>query len=208
MRSNFLNFAKMQVSSLSQIAWLQLLCIVLYPIFFSRLNANNDLANILIYAVGLLMLSYLIIRNFAFNDAKYKTHLLFCILPVTPKTIIGARIVMVYLFCLIATPLAVFFSNIICFIKPEMFAAIPIHILPYGFLLVTVFLPVEFLIFSFFETQKADIIAALAFFPYMGAMYLLYKYLINRHLCIIVFIISIIINTVCFRICQRLYREL
>jgi len=205
MRSNFFHFTKMQVSALSQIVWLQFLCVMLYPMFFSRLNANNDLANILVYAVGLLMLSYLIIRNFAFNDAKYKTHLLFSILPVTPKIIIGARIMIVYFFCLIATPFVVFFSNIFCLIRPEMFAAVPIYILPYGFLLAAVFLPIEFLIFYFFETQKADIIAALALFPYMGAMYLLYKYFLCNRLCIIVFMISVIINAVCFRICQKLY---
>lgn len=75
MYTSFLKFTRMQISSLSQIVWLQLLCIILFPVFFSQLNADNDLANIISYAVGLLMLSYLMIRNFAFTDAKYKTKL-------------------------------------------------------------------------------------------------------------------------------------
>ncbi len=75
MYTSFLKFTRMQISSLSRIVWLQLLCIILYPMFFSQLNADNDLANIISYAVGLLMLSYLMIRNFAFTDAKYKTKL-------------------------------------------------------------------------------------------------------------------------------------
>ena len=75
MYTSFLKFSRMQISSLSRIVWLQLLCIILYPMFFSQLNADNDLANIISYAVGLLMLSYLMIRNFAFTDAKYKTKL-------------------------------------------------------------------------------------------------------------------------------------
>lgn len=75
MYTSFLKFTRMQILSLSRIVWLQLLCIILYPVFFSQLNADNDLANIIIYAVGLLMLSYLIIRIFAFTDAKYKTKL-------------------------------------------------------------------------------------------------------------------------------------
>lgn len=75
MYTSFLKFTRMQILSLSRIVWLQLLCIILYPVFFSQLNADNDLANIIIYAVGLLMLSYLMIRIFAFTDAKYKTKL-------------------------------------------------------------------------------------------------------------------------------------
>ena len=66
MYTNFLKFTKMQISALSQIVWLQLLCIVLYPMFFTQLNADNDIANIITYTTGLVMLSYLIIRNFAF----------------------------------------------------------------------------------------------------------------------------------------------
>lgn len=75
MYTSFLKFTRMQILSLSRIVWLQLLCIILYLVFFSQLNADNDLANIIIYAVGLLMLSYLMIRIFAFTDAKYKTKL-------------------------------------------------------------------------------------------------------------------------------------
>lgn len=96
MRSNFLNFTKMQISALSQIVWLQLLSIALFPMFFNQINVNNDLANIITYAAGLLMLTYLLLRNFAFNDAKYKTKLLFGILPVTSATIIGARGIIIY----------------------------------------------------------------------------------------------------------------
>lgn len=205
MCSNFFNFAKMQVTALSQIVWLQLLCIVLYPLFFSQLNANNDFANVIIYAAGLLMLSYLIIRNFAFNDARHKTKLLFSILPVTPRTIVGARCMIVYLFCLIATPLLILFSNIIHMIKPEMFASVPVHILPFGILLVSVFLPISFLIFYFFETQKADIIAAISCFPYIGLMFLMYKYLLNNSLWVVVLVIAMFTNIVCFRLCHTLY---
>jgi len=205
MHTNFLKFTKMQISALSQIVWLQLLCIVLYPLFFNQRNAGNDLANIITYAAGLLMLSYLIIRNFAFNDAKYRTKLLFGILPITYSTIIGARGAIVYLFCLLATPLLIFFSKIIHVIKPEKFAVVPLHIVPYGLLLAAVFLPVEFLIFYFFDTQKADIIAALAIFPYMGLMIIFYKYLMNGFLWIIVFILAIVTNIICFKVCRRLY---
>ncbi len=206
MCSNFLNFTKMQISALSQIVWLQLFCIALYPMFFNQINANNDLANIIIYAAGLLMLSYLLLRNFAFNDAKYKTKLLFSILPVTSTTIIGARGIIIYLFCLIATPLLILFSSIIHAIKPEMFAVIQTNILPYGLLLVAVFIPIEFLIFYMFETQKADIIGALAIFPYMALMALLYNYLMNSPLLIGVIVIAIFMNVFCYRFCNKLYK--
>lgn len=204
---NFWKFTQMQISALSQIVWLQLLCIVLYPMFFTQLNADNDMANIITYTTGLVMLSYLIIRNFAFNDAKYKTKLLFDILPITHGTIIGARGAIVYLFCLLATPLLIFFSVIIHMIKPKMFAIVPLHIVPYGLLLVAIFLPVEFFIFYFFDTQKADIIAALAMFPYMGVMFIFYKYLMNDLLWIIVVILAIIVNIISSKLCQRLYRN-
>lgn len=204
---NFLKFTKMQISTLSQIVWLQLLCIVLYPIFFHQLNADNDLANTIIYTFGLIMLSYLIIRNFAFNDAKYKTKLLFGILPITHGTIIGARGAIVYLFCLLATPLLIFFSKIIHIIKPETFAVIPLHIVPYGLLLAAIFLPVEFFIFSFFDAQKADIIAVLAVFPYMGIMFIFYKLLMNDLLWIIMFLSAMVANIISSALCQRLYRK-
>ena len=203
MYTSFLKFTRMQISSLSRIVWLQLLCIILYPVFFSQLNADNDLANIISYAVGLLMLSYLMIRNFAFTDAKYKTKLWFSILPVTNGTIIGARGLIVYLFCLLATPLLVFFSKMIYLIRPETFAVVPLHIIPYGLLLASIFLPVEFLIFSFFDTQKADIIAALTIFPYMGFIFILVKYLTYNLFWII--IPAIAANIICFRLCQKLY---
>lgn len=205
MYKNFLNFTKMQISALSPIVWLQLLCIVLYPMFFTQLNADNDMANTITYTAGLLMLSYLIIRNFAFNDAKYKTKLLFSILPITHGTIIGARGAIVYLFCLVATPLLIFFSKMIHMIKPEMFAVVPLHIVPYGLLLAAIFLPIEFLIYYFFDTQKADIIAALAIFPYMGFTFIFYKYLMNDLLWIIIFILAIVTNVISAKLCQRLY---
>lgn len=207
MRSNFLNFTKMQVSALSQIVWLQLLFIALFPMFFNRININNDLANVIIYSAGLLMLSYLLLRNFAFNDAKYKTKLLFSILPVTPTTIIGARGIIIYLFCLVATPLLVIFSSVTHVIKPEIFAVLQSRILPYGLLLAATFIPIEFLIFYMFEAQKADIIGALAIFPYMGLMALLYNYLLISPLWIIVFIIAVFINVFCYRLCVRLYKN-
>jgi hypothetical protein len=207
MHSNFLNFTKMQVSALSQIVWLQLIGIALFPMFFNQINVNNDLANVIIYSAGLLMLSYLLLRNFAFNDAKYKTKLLFSILPVTPTIIIGARGIIIYLFCLVATPLLVIFSNVTHVIKPEMFAVLQSHVLPYGLLLVATFVPLEFLIFYMFEAQKADIIGALAIFPYMGLMALLYNYLMISPLWVIVCIIAVFINVFCYRLCVQLYKN-
>ncbi|MGG6311633.1 ABC-2 transporter permease [Paenibacillus macerans] len=206
MRLNFFNFTKMQISALSQIVWLQLLCIALYPMFFNQINVNNDLANIIIYAAGLLMLSYLLLRNFAFNDAKYKTKLLFSILPVRSTSIIGARGIIIYLFCLIATPLLILFSNITHAIKPEMFAVVQTHILPFGLLLIAVFIPIEFLIFYMFETQKADIIGALSIFPYMALMAFLYNYLMNSPLLICVIVVAIFMNVFCYSFCNKLYK--
>lgn len=207
MRSNFLNITKMQISSLSQIVWLQLLCVVLYPMAFNSINTENDFANIIIYATGLLVLSYLLLRNFMFNDAKYKTKLLFCILPVTPGTIIGARGVIIYLFCLVATPLLLLLSHITHMIKPEMFAVIQPHILPYGLLLAATFIPIEFLIFYIFETQKADIIGALANFPYMGLMMLIYNYLLKGSLLIIAFVIAVTVNVCCYKFAVQLFKS-
>lgn len=204
---NFLNFIKMQITALSQIVWLQFLCIVLYPMFFNQINVNNDLANILTYTTGLLMLSYLLLRNFAFNDAKYKTKLLFSILPVSSSAIIGARGIIIYISCLIATPLVILFSNITHAIKPVTFAVVQTHILPYGLLLIVVFIPIEFLIFYMFEAQKADIIGALAIFPYMALMALLYNYLLNSPLWIAVFIIAIFTNVFCYRFSNKLYKN-
>ncbi len=204
--SNFLNFTKMQITALSQIVWLQLLCIALYPMFFHQINVHNDFANVITFTTGLLMLSYLLLRNFAFNDAKYKTELLFYILPVTPTTIIGARGIILYLFCLIATPLIILFSNIIHAIKPEMFAVVQTHILPDGLLFVALFLPLEFLIFNLFEAQKADIIGALALFPAMGLMFLLYN-IMNSPLWIAVLMIAILSNVICFRVSHKLYQS-
>ena len=202
MRANFLNFTKMQVSSLSQIVWLQLLGIVLFPMFFHPINRNNDIANVVI-----LMLSYLLLRNFMFNDAKYKTKLLFSILPVTPGSIIGARSVIVYLFCLAASPLLLLFSNVTHLIRPGMFAVIQPHIVPYSLVLIAVIMPIEFLIFYVFEGQKADIVGAFAMFPYMGLMVLLYHYMMKGLLWIVVFLIAAIMNIVCFRFSVWLYKN-
>lgn len=205
MRSNFFNFTKMQISSLSQVVWLQLLGVAFFPMFFTQLNANIDIANTLSYATGLLMLSYLILRNFMFNDAKYKTKLLFSILPITPGTVIGARGLIVYLFCLIASPLLILFSNITYAVKPAMFAVVQPQIMPYGLILVAVFLPIELLIFNLFEGQKADIIGALVIFPYMGIMALLCKYFMHTSFWIVVLIIAILTNVVCYRFSAHLY---
>ncbi|WP_310603519.1 ABC-2 transporter permease [Anaerosporobacter sp.] len=207
MHSNFLNFIKMQISSLSQILWLQLLSIALFLMFFNQINANNDLANVIIYTMGLLMLSYLIMRNFMFNDEKYKTKLLFGILPVTSNIIIGTRGVIVYLFCLIATPLLVLFSVVTHVIRPEIFAVVQVNILPHGLLLASVFMPIEFLIFQIFEAQKADIIGALVFFPYMGLIALIYKYMMSSSLIFGVIIIAVIANVFVYRISVCLYRN-
>lgn len=152
------------------------------------------------------MLSYLLLRNFAFNDAKYKTKLLFGILPITPNTVIGSRGIIVYLFCIIATPLLAMFLYITNAIKPEMFALVQPHILPYGLLLTTIFMPIEFLIFYIFETQKADIIGAFAIFPYMGLMALIYNYLAKGPLLIVVLIIAVITNVLCYRASTKLYK--
>jgi hypothetical protein len=197
----------MQMLSLSQIVWLQLLCIALYPIFFNPINVRNDLANVTIYDVGLLMISYLILRNFAFNDEKYKTKLLFSILPVSSTAIIRARAIIVYVFCFIATPLLILFSNIAHALKPKMFAVMQIHILPKGLLLFAVFMPIEFLIFYMFEAQKADIIGAIAIFPYMALMALLYHYVMNGFLWIAVFFIVIAMNVICYRLSNILYKR-
>lgn len=207
MSSNILNFTKMQVLSLSQIVKLQLLCVALFPMFFNQINRNNDLANIVIFAVGLLMLSYLLLRNFAFNDAKYKTKLLFSIIPVTPSTIIWSRLLIIYLFCLIATPLLGLFSVITNAIKPELFAIMQLHILPFGLLLAATFMPIEFLIFYLFEAQKADIIGALALFPYMGLIALLYHYVTRGALWIVVLIAAVIVNVFCYRLSVQLYKN-
>jgi hypothetical protein len=196
----------MQIAALSQIVWLQLVCIALYPMFFNQINVNNDLANIVIYVTGLLMLSYLLLRNFAFNDAKYKTKLLFGILPVTTSTIIGARGIIVYVFCIIATPLLILFSRITHAIKPETFAVFQTHILPYGLLLVAIFIPIEFLIFYMFETQKADIIGALAIFPYMALMAFIYNFIMNSPLLIGLIAFGIFLNMFCYIICKKLYK--
>lgn len=67
-------------------------------------------------------------------------------------------------FCLLATSLLVFFSKMIYLIRPETFAVVSLYMIPYGLLLASIFLPVEFLIFSFFDTQKADISRHLQFF--------------------------------------------
>lgn len=205
MHIHFLQFTKMQIAALSRIVWLQMLCIALYPMFFHQLNADNDLANIITYAAGLLMLSYLIIRNFAFNDAKYKTKLLFGILPITNGTIIGARGAVVYLFCLLATPLLIFCSGIVHSIKPDTFAVVPFHIVPCGLLLTAVFLPIEFLIFCFFDTQKADIIGAFAIFPYMGLVSVFCRYLVDALFWLIVPALAVMMNAVCFILCRKLY---
>ncbi|MBC3899336.1 hypothetical protein GH811_06880 [Acetobacterium malicum] len=99
------------------------------------------------------MLSYLLLRNFAFNDAKYKTKFLFYILSVTPTIIIGARGIILYLFCLVATPLINLFSNINYAIKPDIFAIVQTDILPDGLLFVAL-LPLEFLVFIFSRRKK------------------------------------------------------
>jgi len=88
-----------------------------------------------------------------------------------------------------------------------MFAIVQTHILPYGLLLVAVFMPIEFLIFYMFEAQKADIIGALAIFPYMALMVFLYNYLMNSPLWIAVFIIAIFTNVFCYRFSNKLYKS-
>lgn len=207
MRSNFLNFTKMQILSLSQIVWLQLLCIIIFPMFFNQINANNDLANVIIFVSGLLLLSILLPRNFAFNDAKYKTKLLFGILPVTPFMIIGARGVIIYLFSLLATPLVLLLSHITHVIKPDLFAVLQWHIVPYGLLFYALFMPIEFLVFQLFEPQKADIIAALLPFLYMALMAFLYQYLREGIFWIALLVIAVILNVFCFSLSNQLYKN-
>lgn len=198
MKSNFLNMFKMQLISLSQIVWLQMLCIILYPMFFSRANANNKMANVIILGIGLLMLTYLIIRNFAFNDAKYKTHLLFGILPITTKDLVCARGIIVYLFCLFAIPVTVLFSYIYHSIKPNLFASVPLDVLGMGVLLASVFIPLEFVVFEVMDTQKADIVGALVMFPFMGLMSFIYRFLLTGILWIVVLFVCVATNSLCF----------
>lgn len=50
--SNFLNFTKMQITALSQIVWLQLLCIALYPMFFHQITS-----------IMILLISFLLDKN-------------------------------------------------------------------------------------------------------------------------------------------------
>lgn len=207
MRSNLFHFIKMQVLSLGQIVWLQLLCVVLYPMFFLSANKGNALANTTVFSTGLIMLAYLILRNFAFNDARCKTKLLFGILPVTPGGIIGARGVVVYLFCLAATPVLMLISNITHFIRPQMFAAIELSILPYGLLFAAALLPIEFLIFNLIEAQKADIIGALAIFPYMGFTALIYRCLAGSLLLVFLLAFAMITNVLCYRLSVKRYRS-
>ena len=208
MRSNVLKLTTMQASSLSKIVWLQLIGIAIFPTAFNRININNDYANVLIFATGLLILSYLLLRNFAFNDAKYKTKLLFGILPLTPSTIIVARGIIVYVFCVIAAPLLVLFSHATHAIVPETFAIIQLHILPYGLLLTAICMPIEFLLFYIIETQKADIIGAFAMFPYMGLMALIYTYMMNGLLLVVVCIIAVAVNMLCYRLAAKAYRKM
>ncbi len=207
MLSKFLHVTKMQVAALSQILWLQLLSIVLYPLFFNPINDNNPFANVLVYATGLIMLAYLILRNFVFNDAKYKTNLLFGILPVSTTTILKARGSIIYLFGFIATPILLLSSHILHALKPETYAIIQPSIIPYGLVLFVVFMPIEFLLFYLFEAQKADIIGALALFPYMGMMAFLYKFLMKGSLWIVVLILGVFTNIVCYKISIQLYKN-
>lgn len=207
MHANFFSFLKMQLCSFSQIVWLQLLCIALVPMFFRQINSANDLSNVIIFVTGLIMPSYLLLRNFAYNDAKYKTKYLFGILPVTPKIIIGARGLLIYLFCLTAAPLLLLFSGIAHAIKPDLFAVINISLIPFGLLLITVFMPMEFLIFYIFEAQKADIIAALAPFLYMLFAGLLYRYTVDHFLWVLVLIAALLINVLCFSVSVQLYQK-
>lgn len=72
--------------------------------------------------------------------------------------------------------------------------------------MIAVFIPIEFLIFYVFEAQKADIIGALAIFPYMALMALLYNYFMNSPLVIGVVVVAIFINVFCYRFCNKLYK--
>ncbi len=77
-------------------------------------------------------------------------------------------------------------------IKPEMFAVVQPHILPYGLLLGATFMPIEFLIFYMFDAQKADIIGALMHLAYMGLAALFNNYLLNTPSWIVLFVLRLL----------------
>ena len=206
MSRGLFHFAKMQMFSLSQIVWLQLLCVVLYPMFFHQINSGNDFVNVITFTAGLIILSYLLLRNFAFNDAKCKTRLMFGILPITPEMVIVARGIIVYLFCLIATPIVIAISYITHMIRPGTFAVIEAHILPIALLFLAALMPIEFLIFNLLEAQKADIVGALAVFPYMGFIALVYRHLAGGFMPVILVVIAILTNATCYLLSVKRYR--
>jgi len=168
MHTNLKNFTKLQLSSLGRVLHLQVLCILLFPAFFTRLNEGKDLQNTIIYSSGLFILSYLLLRNFAFQDEKYKTKLFFGLLPITPKTVLSSRTFIVYLGALLATPVIFLSSLVFSTINPSLFLPLDLRLIPMGFLIFMLLMPVHLLIFNFFEAQKADIIGALIMFPFMG----------------------------------------
>ncbi|WP_303867770.1 hypothetical protein [Acetobacterium wieringae] len=67
-------------------------------------------------------------------------------------------------------------------------------------------MPLEFLIFYLFEAQIADIIGALALFPAMGLMLLLYP-VMHTNLWIVVLMIAIFSNVISFWFSRMLYQS-
>lgn len=161
MKSNLIYMIKMQLYSLKNILYILLISVAMYSSFIRYYTKGN----IVVYALGLGMLSYLILRNFSFNDEKYGTGLLFSILPIKLHTVFKARFIIVYLFCIISTPVLILFSYITHMIKPDLFGIMTLSIIPYGLLLGSILVAIETQIFYIFEAQKADIIAALILLP-------------------------------------------
>lgn len=75
-----------------------------------------------------------------------------------------------------------------------------------GYYWLLFFIPIEFLIFYMFETQKADIIGALAIFPYIAFMAFVYNFIMNSPLLIGLIVVGIFLNMFCYRICKKLYK--
>lgn len=204
-----MHFTKLQINAISQVAWLQLLLIVFAPVFFTAGNVDEPYKYITMYTVVLWTLAYLVFRNYAFNDEKYKTRLFFKTLPVTPKTIIGSRLLVVYLFCLIASPLIIASSNIFHAINPGLFVSISVETTLLGLLSASIIIPVECLVFYIFEAQKADIICVAIIAPIFFAVALLQHFLkvLTDYNWLLVSLLAVTSNVLCFMLAAKLYKE-
>lgn len=207
MKTNLMNFTKLQISAISQVAWLQLLLILFTPVFFTSGNAGEPYKYITMYTVVIWMLAYLVFRNYAFNDEKYKTRLFFKTLPVTPKTIVGSRMLVVYLFCLVASPLVILSSNLFHAANPDFFIAINAETTLLGLLLASVVIPVECLVFYVFEAQKADIICVAIIAPVFFALALLQHFfkVLTEYNWFLIAALAVLSTLLCFYLAAKLY---